>query len=280
MQQAVPPPRFATARLATGLRVHYTEQGDPGGEPILFLPAYADSWFSYSRVLALLPARYHAYAFDQRGHGESERPACCYGIDDFAADAVAFLDAVGLQRAALVGHSGSCFAARRVAVTNPERVARLVLSGSPAGSLPQQVAVGLQATVGALADPVPVDFVRQFQAGAAHVPLPETFLERLVAESRKLPARVWRDAADGLVAFDDTADLERITAPTLLVWGDRDGLQPTLGAPRAVRRRPGRLPASRLTDRQVTAMCPGAPGRRRGKLSNVLLLDNNRSFVA
>jgi non-heme chloroperoxidase len=113
MQQAVPPPRFATTRLATGPQVHYTEQGDPGGQPILFLPAYADSWFSYSRVLPVLPARYHAYALDQRGHGDSERPACCYGIDDFAADAVAFLDAVGLQRAALVGHSGSCFTARR-----------------------------------------------------------------------------------------------------------------------------------------------------------------------
>jgi non-heme chloroperoxidase len=48
---------------------------------------------------------------DQRGHGDSERPACCYSIDDFAADAVAFLDAIGLQRATLVGHSGSCFTA-------------------------------------------------------------------------------------------------------------------------------------------------------------------------
>ena len=224
MQQAVPPPRFATARLATGLQVHYTEQGDPGGEPIVFLPAYADSWFSYSRVLALLPTRYHAFAVDPRGHGDSERPDCCYGVDDFAADTVAFLDAVGLQRATLVGHSGSCFAARWVAVTHPERVARLVLSGSPAGSLPERVAAWLQATMGALVDPVPADFVREFQAGAAHVPLPEAFREGLVAESGKLPARVWRDAANGLVAFDDTAELERIAAPTLLVWGDRDGL--------------------------------------------------------
>ncbi len=222
MQQAVPPPRFGTARLASGPQVHYAEQGDPGGEPILFLPAYADSWFSYSRVLPLLPARYHAYAMDQRGHGDSERPACCYGVDDFAADAVAFLDAVGIQRVTVVGHSGSCFAARRVTVTHPERVARLVLSGSPAGSLPTQVAVGLQAAVRSLADPVPADFVREFQAGAVHLPLPETFLEGLVAESGKLPARVWRDAADGLAAFDDTAELGRIATPTLLVWGEHD----------------------------------------------------------
>jgi non-heme chloroperoxidase len=226
MQRDVRRLRFATTRLATGPKIHYAEQGDPGGEAIAFLPAYADSWFSYSRVLPLLPARFHAFALDQRGHGDSERPACCYTVDDFAADAVAFLDAVGIERATLVGHSGSCFAARRVAVTHPERVARLVLSGSPAGSLPTQVTAWLQATMGALTDPVPADFVREFQAGAAHVPLPETFLEGLVAESGKLPARVWRDAADGLAAFDDTADLGRIAAPTLLVWGDRDGLLP------------------------------------------------------
>jgi non-heme chloroperoxidase len=131
MQHATPTLRFATTRLATGPLVHYAEQGNPGGEAIVLLPAYADSWFSYSRLLPLLSARYHAYAVDQRGHGDSERPACCYTVEDFAADAVAFLDAVGRQRATLVGHSGSCFVARRVAATHPGRVARLVLIGSP-----------------------------------------------------------------------------------------------------------------------------------------------------
>jgi non-heme chloroperoxidase len=135
MQHAAPPPRFATSRLATGPQVHYAEQGDPGGEPILFLPAYADSWFSYSRVLALLPTRYHAFAVDQRGHGDSERPACCYTVDDFTADTVAFLDAIGLQRATLVGHSGSCFTARWGGGDPPR-------AGRPAGAqrLPSRVA--------------------------------------------------------------------------------------------------------------------------------------------
>jgi non-heme chloroperoxidase len=219
MQHATPPLRFASTRLASGPLVHYAEQGNPGGEAIVLLPAYADSWFSYSRLLPLLSARYHAYAVDQRGHGDSERPACCYTVEDFAADAVAFLDAVGQQRATLVGHSGSCFVARRVAATHPGRVARLVLIGSLVSLLGNQGVLEFQA---ALPDPVPVDFVRGFQAAAAHLRLPEAFLERLVAESRKLPARVWRDALDGLVAFDDTRDLGRIAAPTLLLWGDRD----------------------------------------------------------
>jgi non-heme chloroperoxidase len=216
-------PRLATTLLATGPRVHYAEQGDLGGEVILFLPAYADSWFSYSRVLPLLPARYHAYALDQRGHGDTERPDCCYTVDDFAADAVAFLDAARIERATLVGHSGSCFTARRVAVTHPDRVAGLVLIGAPL-SLARPAVVAFQVAVHALEDPVPAEFVRRFQGGAVHVPLPEEFLETLVAESLKLPARVWKRALDGLVAFDDAAGLGRITAPTLLIWGNHDAV--------------------------------------------------------
>jgi non-heme chloroperoxidase len=221
MQQDVPQLRFATARLASGPQVHYAEQGDPAGERILFLPAYADSWFSYSGVLPLLPARYHAFAMDQRGHGDSERPACCYTVDDFAADVVAFLDAAGIERTSLVGHSGSCLTARRVAVTHPDRVVGLVLIGAPL-SLATPAVVAFQAAVHALEDPVPAEFAREFQAGATYVPLPEGFLEGLVAASLKLPARVWTRALDGLIAFDDAADLGRITAPTLLIWGDHD----------------------------------------------------------
>jgi non-heme chloroperoxidase len=84
MPQAVPPPRLATARLASGLRVHYAEQGDPGGEPIVFLPAYTDSWFSYSRVVGLLSARSRVYP--ETGHSPHwERP------ERFAADLDAFM---------------------------------------------------------------------------------------------------------------------------------------------------------------------------------------------
>src|SRR5215211_7065396 len=67
--------RFATTRLATGPQVHYAEQGDPDGETILFLPAYADSWFSYSRMLPLLPARFHAFAWTSAATATPNDPA-------------------------------------------------------------------------------------------------------------------------------------------------------------------------------------------------------------
>jgi pimeloyl-ACP methyl ester carboxylesterase len=73
---------FGTIYLATGVRLHYAEQGDLTGEAIVFLHAYVDSWYWFSRVLTLLLPEYHAFAPDQRGHGDSERPECCYTVDD------------------------------------------------------------------------------------------------------------------------------------------------------------------------------------------------------
>jgi pimeloyl-ACP methyl ester carboxylesterase len=61
-------------------------------------------------------------------------------------------------------------------------------------------------------------------ASVAHVPLPGPVFERLVAQSLKAPARVWQAALEGLLGFDDAAELGRIVAPTLLLWGERDGL--------------------------------------------------------
>src|SRR4028118_100964 len=95
---------FATIRLTTSVRLHYAERGDREGEAIIFLHAYADSWYWFSRVLPLLSHEYRALIPDQRGHGDSDKPGCCYTTDDFAADVDAFMEAVGIEEASLVGH--------------------------------------------------------------------------------------------------------------------------------------------------------------------------------
>ena len=58
--------QFTTTRLSTGVTLHYAERGDREGEAIVFLHAYVDSWFTFSRVLSLLSPEYHAFAPDQR----------------------------------------------------------------------------------------------------------------------------------------------------------------------------------------------------------------------
>lgn len=217
--------RFETTRLATGPLLHYGEQGDAGGEAILFLHGWPDSGFSFSRVASLLPPRWHAFFPDQRGFGDSERPQAGYEINDFASDAVALLDSASLERATVVGHSFGSFVARRVAIAHPERVSRLILIGTGLSSA-NEVTREVQSSLRELPDPVSVEFAREFQASTAYVPLPETFFERIVAESVKLPARLWRETFDSLLDYVDADQLSRIAAPTLLIWGEHDALFP------------------------------------------------------
>jgi non-heme chloroperoxidase len=219
--------QFATVHLSTGLRVHYAEQGHRDGEAIVFLHAYVDSWFSYGRVLPLLSPAYHAFAPDQRGHGDSDKPVCCYGANDYAADIDAFMEAVGIEEATLVGDSSGGLIAQRVALDYPARVSRLVLIGSPTTLVNHEIARELWETLSKLEDPVSSEFAREFVLGTFHQPVPEEFLEGAVSQSLKVPARVWRDYWQGVaLTVDDTDRFDEIVAPTLILWGEQDALLP------------------------------------------------------
>jgi non-heme chloroperoxidase len=219
--------QFATIRLSTGPRLHYAERGDRTGQAIVFLHAYVDSWFWFSRVLPLLSPEYHAFAPDQRGHGDSDRPECCYTVDDFAADVDAFMDAVGVEEATLVGQSSGGLIAQRVALDYPHRVSRLILIGAPITLLHNEALIELGEEMLALEDPIPPEFVREFVESTIYHPVPEEFLAGAVSECLKVPAHVWRDYWKGvLLTVDDTARLGEIGAPTLILWGEQDALLP------------------------------------------------------
>ena len=215
--------KLTRVRLSTGVELHVAESGPANGTPVLFLHGFPDSWYSYTGVLKRLPANIRAIIPTQRGHGESDKPACCYGVEDFATDAVALLDALGIERAHIVGHSMGSMIAQRVASKWPARVNRLVLVGSST-TVATPPLLEFMPVVRKLGDPIPAGFAREFQVGTVFKTLPAAFLDTLVLESEKLPARVWRDVLGGLVAPEAMSRHERITAPTLIVWGDKDAL--------------------------------------------------------
>src|ERR687894_955148 len=183
---------FATTQLATGVRLHYAERGDPTGEAIIFLHGYTDSWFSFSRVLPLLSPSYHAFALSERGHGDSDKPECCYTLDDFAADIDAFMDAVGIEEATIVGASGGSFMAQRVTLDYPHRISRLVLISSAATLLDNEAVMALGEEMLALEDPISPEFVREWQEVNVYQTVPDEFFKKMISESLKIPGRVWR----------------------------------------------------------------------------------------
>jgi non-heme chloroperoxidase len=226
-----------TPLLSTGVRLHYAERGDQGGEAIIFLHGYTDSWYSFSRVLPLLSPSYHAFALTERGHGDSDKPECCYTLDDFAADVDAFMDAVGVEEATLVGSSGGGFMAQRVAVRYPYRVSRLVLMSTAAEGSAFRSDSESEEAIRTLEEPVPPEFVRAFQQSMIIQPVPEEFFETVISESLKLPARVWRDYLEGVV-LAEAAPLGEIKAPTLIMWGEHDPYPPREAQERLAREIP------------------------------------------
>jgi non-heme chloroperoxidase len=176
-------------------------------------------------VLPLLSPSYHAFALSERGHGDSDKPECCYTLDDFAADIDAFTEAVGIEEATLVGASGGSFMAQRVTLDYPHRVSRLVLISSAATLLDNEAVMGLGEEMLALEDPISPEFVREWQEVNVYQTVPDEFFEKMISESLKIPARVWRDYWEGVVLAPDHASrLREIEAPTLIIWGEKDAV--------------------------------------------------------
>jgi non-heme chloroperoxidase len=243
--------RFGAVRLQDGLCLHYAEAGDPHGQPVLFLHGWPDSWFSFSRVMPELPQGIRALAVDQRGFGDSDRLPSGYTIPEMADDGIAFLDALEIERATLVGHSFGSFVARQAAIAHSDRVAALVLIGTGYRAS-NAVTRDVQGALRDLPNPIPLEFARDFQASTAYRALPASFFERIVSESLKLPPRLWRLAFDGLLEYDDTRQLELIEARTLLLWGDRDALFSRVDQDRFIEA----LPNARLKVYEETGHCP------------------------
>jgi pimeloyl-ACP methyl ester carboxylesterase len=216
-----------SVELSTRVKLPYVEQGDPAGVPVLLLHGVSDSWRSFAPVLPHLPGAIRAFALSQRGHGDADRPATGYRTRDFAADVAAFMDALGLEQAIVVGHSMGTTNALRFAIDHPGRTLGLVLTGTFATYRGNPDIVELwEAAVSRFTDPIDREFVREFQQSTLAQPVPEAFFDAVVQESLKVPAHVWRAAFAGFLEDDFVAELSEIEAPALILWGARDALCP------------------------------------------------------
>jgi pimeloyl-ACP methyl ester carboxylesterase len=116
---------------ANGIRVHLAEAGPPDAPPALLLHGWPQHWFMWRRLLAALRGEHRLVAPDLRGFGWTEAPGQGYDAETFAADQVALLDALGIERAHVVGHDWGGWTAMLLGILHPERVDRMVVLNAP-----------------------------------------------------------------------------------------------------------------------------------------------------
>src|SRR5689334_6435253 len=215
-------PQIKYITLPTGVTVEYVETRALGGEPLLLLHGLSDSWHSFLPLLPHLPQGVRALALSQRGHGQSSKPRTNYGLDHLVADAVAFLDAMHVDRAVVAGHSMGAAVASLLAAEHPRRVAGLALLGAFADFAGNAAVIELRQDVQDLADPIDPEFARAFQVSTIARMIDDHFIDLVVNDSQALPSFAWRGLIETLMATDLSAAFGRVAAPTTLVWGDCD----------------------------------------------------------
>lgn len=221
-------PIVQSARLPNGIRLPFVERGSPGGVPLVFLHGLTDSWRSFEGILARLPPGYRAIAPTMRGHAGADAPASGYRPQDFAGDVVELLDLLGIPKAVVCGHSFGSAVAQRVAIERPDRVRALVLLGSYTDlTACAEIQEFWDKTVSAMSDPIDPEIARAFQESTLARDIPKSFLEMVIGESQRVPARVWQATLrDGIMRTTFGEEIARIVAPTLILWGDRDLFMP------------------------------------------------------
>jgi pimeloyl-ACP methyl ester carboxylesterase len=203
-------PAFAVADA----EVHYLERGT--GDPLVLAHGFAGTGeASWASVLPALAERYRVLAPDARGHGRTTGGPEMMGHARAAADLVALLDHLGLERAHFVGHSGGGLSLLVLGTRHRARARTLTVIGSN----PTAAEAG-RAQVRALPDRWPAQ--------------PGWIDEQRRRHDATHGTDYWRKLLDALLAWADDphplpfqpAELAAITCPTLLLYGDRDPISP------------------------------------------------------
>lgn len=197
-----------------GLKLYYTTLGE--GTPTLLLHGWGVDSRSMESVMAHLKKQAKVYALDFPGFGMSELPPEPWEVGDYTALTVKFLDQMGLDKVDIVAHSFGGRVSIKLAAAHPERINRLVLTGS-AGIRPDRTA-GYYVKV------------YTYKLGKALVKLlpgslGKSLQERMIARrgsSDYQQAGEMRATFVKVVNEDLRHLLPDIQAPTLLIWGELD----------------------------------------------------------
>jgi Predicted hydrolases or acyltransferases (alpha/beta hydrolase superfamily) len=227
------------------LQLFYVEQGR--GEAVVFIPGLGGDHHLWHRQLPAFAQHFRTIALDPRGAGQSDKPDLPYTIEEMADDVAGLLEALGIERAHVVGASMGGFIAQMFALRHPHRLGRLILCCTSFGGPnvvpmpPESLTVFTQRT----GDPA-TDLRRLWAVSVTerflreHPEVLEEYVAWRVAHPQPLYAYQRQLAA--ALAFNVESRVHEIQAPVLIAHGMEDRVVPVENA----RRLHARIPGSRL----------------------------------
>lgn len=215
--------------LPDGETLAYIDRGDASGPAVVLIHGYTDSARDWAPMLPYVSRRYRLILVDIRGHGQSSKPECCYSRFDFAYDIKLLLDALGVRKADIVGHSLGSIIAQTFAEYWPERTAHVVLISSTGGQppdRPKKPQFDFAAEIRKLKEPIEADSPFMIAWWDSPTPVDPDFIRRQRKDAAGIPLRVWLAVLDQALPANLFGDLQstlpRLKAPTLLIWGSQD----------------------------------------------------------
>jgi 3-oxoadipate enol-lactonase len=234
-----------TTRASDGTRLHYEATGD--GPPVLLIQGLGTDSRGWALQRAAFARIHRVVAFDNRGAGRSDKPLGPYSLPQMADDAIAVLDAAGIESAHLVGASMGGVLAQMVATHHPERVRSLTLACTACQNPPWRREllgewIDLAAEHGATAvTRATVRWVVGPRSMRRLAPLASVFGGWIGPLGLIRSADGFAAQAEAILAADDAwaAELTNLRLPTLVVVGNQDVLTPRGDSEELAERIPG-----------------------------------------
>jgi 2-hydroxy-6-oxonona-2,4-dienedioate hydrolase len=212
---------------ANGVRTRALRAGDPDAPAVVFLHGTSGHLEAFARNITA-HADYDVHAVDMLGHGYTGKPAQPYEIADYVAHLVDYLDAVGVQRAHIVGESLGGWVGARAAIEHPERVLSLQLLCAGGTVANPKVMERIKSSTLQAVTSDDVDLTRQrlrlLMADDADATEELVEVRHAIYHAPDFVANV-----ENLLSLQEMErrqrnllrpeDLARITQPTLIIWG-------------------------------------------------------------
>jgi 3-oxoadipate enol-lactonase len=209
-----------------------TRPGEPGGTPLVLGHGIFLDSSVWDEVLAQLPADRTVITVDGPGHGASDPPPPGWSLAQHATAIVEVLDALGVPRAVLAGHSWGGMVSLRTALAAPGRVAGVGLVNTPLTRTAGRARLGFRAQQLVLRTTGPSPFFARRAAAALHdarsLERRPELIQRTVARMAGRRGSVLADAVRAVVLDppDVVDQLARLTVPVAVVAGEHDYVLP------------------------------------------------------